>query len=268
MFQALAAAPGKSHYTITLSAGMLNIPLGVATGTESTRVERKEFFQGDPNVPVGRAPIRKDTGEVIDNYDAIRMAQASNGNWVIVSDDEMAACTSERGVAEILGFVLIKDFGQYLTEKVDQVRPKREKGKPNPAAERAFGMLLAGMRVRKVGALIKVAMRGPARYAILTPEADLLYIYTADAVRQPMPLAEQSFSKAEVAMATSLIDTFGIDTPVLTDETAPVVQKYVDAKAGGAPTKAMPTAPAASDNLMAAFEASIQAAKARKGKVA
>ena len=39
-------------------------------------------------------------------------------------------------------------------------------------------------------------------------------------------------------MATALIDAIGIDAPVVTDDTAPVVQAYVDAKAGGAPAKA------------------------------
>ena len=51
-------------------------------------------------------------------------------------------------------------------------------------------MLLAGMKARKVGALVQVAMRGPARYAILTSDADLFFIYPADArapARSPAP---------------------------------------------------------------------------------
>ena len=192
------------------------------------------------------------------------MAQATNGNWVVLTDDEIAQATSPKGLAEVISFVPVKDIDNYLTEGLYQVRPKREKGKANPAIERAFAMLLGGMRVRKVGALIKVAMRGPARYAILTTEGDLRLVLSADAVRQPLALDSPAVGKPEVAMATALIDAIGIDSPVVTDDTAPVVQAFVDAKAGGkaTPAKAIPVA--ATDDLMAAFEASIEAAKAAK----
>jgi non-homologous end joining protein Ku len=242
---------------------MVSIPLSVYTSTESTRVARKEFFQGDSSIEVGRAAIRKDTGEVIHSTDVVRMAQATNGVFVPLSDDEVAAATSPKGLAEVISFVPIKDFDNYLTEGLYQVRPKREKGKANQAIEQAFAMLLAGMKARKVGALIKVAMRGPARYAILTTDGDLLLVLPADGVREPLPIHLGNLSKAEVAMATALIDAIGIGAPVVTDDTAPVLQAFVDAKAAGMPAPAaIPVAPI--DNLMAAFEASIEAAKKNK----
>lgn len=267
---ATATAPNRATTTFTIAYGMAVFgPLSLYTGTEATRVARKEFFNGDTNIEVGRSPIRKDTCETIRTDDVTRMACATNGTWVALSDDEIAACTTDRGVAEIVSFVPVADFGQYLAENVAQVRPKREKGKINPAVERAFATLLAGMKVRKVGALIKVALRGPARYAILTYEGDLLYIYTADAVRQPQPLADLSkLPKADVTMAVSLIDAIGIDTPVVTDDTAPAVQAYIDAKAGGAPVKVMPTAPDPSENLLASLGAAVEQAKAKKAKKA
>ena len=260
---AQAKAPNRAHTSITLSALMVSIPLSVYTSTESTRVARKEFFQGNPNVEVGRASIRKDTGEVIHATDVVRMAQATNGAFVALTDDEIAAATSPKGLAEVISFVPVKDIANYLTEGLYQVRPKREKGKVNQAIESAFSMLLAGMKARKVGALIKVAMRGPARYAILTSEGDLLLILPADGVRQSLDLDLPAVSKAQVAMAASLIDAIGVGAPIVTDDTAPVVQAFVDAKAKGVPApKAVPVAPI--DNLMAAFEASIEAAKANK----
>jgi non-homologous end joining protein Ku len=58
-----------------------------------------------------------------------------------------------------------------------------------------------------------------------------------------------------------------VSIPVITDDTAPVVQAYVNAKAKGVKAPA-PVAVAATDDLMAALEASIAAAKAGKGRVA
>ena len=110
------------------------------------------------------------------------MAQATNGAWVVWTDEEGAECTSPKGLAEIQAFVPLKDLGKYLTEGLLQVRPRKVKGKVDVAAERAFALLLAAMKSRKVAALVKVAMRGPARFALLTPEGNLLLILTADAV--------------------------------------------------------------------------------------
>jgi len=264
---ATAAAPTRATTSITLAAGMLNIPLSVYTSTEATRVSRKEFFAGDTTVEVGRSPIRKDTGDTIHSTDVVRMAQATNGTWVALDDDEIAACTSPKGVAEIVSFVPTKDFDQYLTEGLYQVRPKSIKGVPDRSGVKALSLLFAGLKARKVGILVKMAMRGPARYAILTSDGDLRMILTADAVRQPLALDQGKHTKAEIDMATALIDAIGIDTPVIVDDTAPVVQAYVDAKAGGAP-KPAPIAVAATDDLMAALQASIEAAQAAKGKVA
>ena len=99
------------------------------------------------------------------------------------------------------------------------------------------------MAKRKVCALVKVAMRGPARYALLTCDGDLILVHTADQVRERTPMVTVSYSKAEVDMVAALIDAVGIDTPTITDDTAPAVQRFVDAKAGGIEAPAKPVTP-------------------------
>jgi non-homologous end joining protein Ku len=267
MHTGFAPAPQRATNTITLSVGVLAVPLSVYSGTESTRVARKEFIQVDEAwVPVGRSPVRKDTGEVIDSADVVRMAQASTGAWATLTDDEIADCTSPKGLAEVEAFIPVKSMGtSYLAEDVLQVRPKRIKGQPNPAIEKAFAVLLAGMAKRKVCALVKVAMRGPARYALLTSDGDLILVHTADAVRERIPMVTISYSKAEVDMVAALIDAIGIDTPTITDDTAEAVQAYVEAKAKGIEAPAKPVTSAISTDIMATLSASIDAAKAKKG---
>src|SRR5262245_18666666 len=234
---AAAPSPTRPYTSITIGYGMVTFgPLSVYTSTEETRVSRQEFLHGDINIPVGRSPIRKDTGAVVETADVTRMAKATNGNYVILTDDEIATCTLPRGIAEIVSFVHRDEFDAYLTENLYQVRPKVDKGKHNPAVERAFAVLLAGLRERNVGALIKVSVRGPARYAILTAEADLLMVKSVDHVRQPLPLADlDAVPVRERNMAVQFIDAIGIASPAIIDDTAPVVQGFVDAKAGGAP---------------------------------
>jgi DNA end-binding protein Ku len=266
---ALAPAPSRATTNLTVSFGLVNIPLSVYTGTEETRVKRSEFFQGDPNVPVGRAAIRKDNGEVIEATDVTRMAQAEKGAWVTLTDDEIAACTSPRGLAEIVSFVNVKDAGQYLIEGVKQVRPKAEKGKSNAAVERAYVLFTTMLAKRKLMALVKVAMRGPARYALLDNKGNLFLIYTADAVRQWMDITVMPsplITDQERNVANMLIDAVGVDAPTLVDTTAPVVQAYVNDKAKGIEPPTTPTAEATPVDLMEQLLASLEAAK--KGQVA
>lgn len=264
MATALAPSPSRATTSVTLSWGLVTIPLSVYTGVEETRVKRSEFFQGDPNVQVGRTAIRKDTNEVVSNDDVVRMAQADSGAWVALTDDEIAACTSPRGLAEIVSFVRASKFTTYLVQDVKQVRPKTEKGKSNPAADKAFSLLLSAMKARKVLALVQVALRGPARYALLDHEGNLYLVATADQVRGARPLPVVAHSEQEQAMADALIDAVGIDAPVLMDTTAPVVQAFVNDKAVG--VSAPVPAPVASPNvdIMAQLLASIDATKAAK----
>jgi len=263
---ALAPAPTRASNSFTLAFGVLNIPLSVYTGTEQTRVSRKEFLDGDCDIPVGRSPIRQDNGEVVPSDRVVRMAQASTGAWVVLTDDEIADATSTvRGVGDIVTFVPAKAVGEYLAEDQVQVRPKAEKGKSNAAAEKAFALLLATMKKKKVVALVKVALRGPARHGLLFPDGSFVFVRTADQVREARPLAEHKFSDAELKLAEALIDAVGTDTPVITDDTAPAVRAFVESKATGV---APPAKPEQGDaiplDIMAALSASIDAAKAAK----
>ena len=262
---ALAPAPARATTSITLSWGLVTIPCSVYTGTEATRVVRKEFFQGDATIPVGRSAVRQDTGEVIASDMVVRMAQADSGAWVALSDDEIAACTSDRGLAEVVSFVKNTKVGGYLIEDYKIVAPKREKGKINPAVDRAFSLLCTAMKDAKVMALIKVAMRGPARYALLDHEGNLYLIHSADQVRGNLGGPTQyTFSDQERSLAQDLIEAVGIDTPVLIDTTAPAVKEYVNAKATGVtPQVAAAPAPTGID-IMSQLSASIAAAKKSK----
>jgi len=267
MTTALAPQPQRASNSFTLAFGVLNIPLSVYTGTEETRVTRKEFLVSDTSVPVGRSATRQDTGEVISSADVVRMAQATSGAFVVLTDDEIAdATTIEKGVGDIVTFVPVKNVGEYLANGQVQVRPQAVKGKPNHAAEKAFSLLSATMKKKKVVALVKVALRGPARFGLLSHDGTLTFVHTADQVRIARPLTDVACSAAEIALAEALIDAVGIDTPVITDDTAPAVQAFVDAKAAGTKAPVPTQAPAVPHDIMAALEASIAAKK--KGKAA
>jgi non-homologous end joining protein Ku len=261
MITALAPAPQRATTSFTLSWGLLNIPVSAFTGVEETRVKRMEYVE-NTDVLVGRTPIRKDTEAVIDSAVVVRKAQATNGTWVVLTDAEIADCTAvEPGVGDIVTFVPLKNVGDYLAETQYQVRPRAEKGKGNPSAIKAFSLLCQAMTKRKVCALVKVSLRGPARFGLLTADGTFTLVRTADSIREARPMIEATISKDEMDLALTLIDTVGTDVPVLLDETAPAVQAFVDSKAGGAAAPAAKPAPVMNDDIMSALSASIAAKK-------
>ena len=261
-----AAAPQRSTTSVTLLAGMLAVPLAVYTGTETTSVVRREFLGGNPDIPVGRVSVRRDTNEPVDMADVTRMAQSSNGTWVTLDDDEIASVAGPSGGCEVIEFVPVDKADRYLTDGLYQLRPKTDK-RGGAATSAAYGLLLAGMAQRKVHALVQVTMRGTPRYALLTSGGDLLTIATADSIRQRRDLPSVQPSTAELDMVCQLIDAIGVGAPTLVDDVSVKVQQYVDGKAatGGVTQSgaALPPGPAPID-LAAVLQASIDAAKAAK----
>lgn len=264
---AKANQPSRSSGTIMLSWGMMTIPLSVYSGSEEVRVSRKEFVEGDPSRSVGRASIDKSklpNIELVEAGDVTRMVQASSGAWVVMTDDEMAACTMPKGVAEIISFVPRDEMWAYLPEDIGQVRPQKVSGKANPAVVKAFSLLLTAMAGKDVAALVKFALRGPARYGLLCPNGDLIYVKTADQVREPLPLDLVPVDAAHLSAADALIDAIGSSAPVIVNETAEAIMTYVETKAAGQPVPEVKVANNMSDDLMASLMASVDAAQAAR----
>jgi non-homologous end joining protein Ku len=261
--QTLAPQPNRSTNSITLSWGMINIPCSVYTGTESVSVARKEFVVGTDH-PVGRVSIDKVDGTVVDRADVVKMAEATSGVFVLLDDDEIAAVTTDRGLATIEGFVPVTKLGEYLTDGLLQVRPKRVKGKVDPGGNRSLALLFAAMKREKVAALVNVALRGPARYALLTSDGFMRFVITADCIRTPLPMPDGVATMDEVTMACTFIKAMGKGTPVLTDSTARAIQSYVDSKAEGHPVIVSEEPVATGPELMQQMLASIEQQKAAK----
>ena len=272
-----APAPTRTHNSFTISFGLLNIPVSVMTGTEETAVKRSEFCNIDGELhPVGRIAYIKDTGEVIDDGSSRSVSRyaydVATDSWVMLQDYEIEECTMPKKVAEVLTFVpMAKLYQAYLPIGLAQVRAKTSglKGAQRTHAERAFGLFLAGLKQRKVAALVKVALRGPARFAAITPEGDLLWLQASDGVRASAPIAPAVYTDQEMALVGNLIDTVGKGTPVIVDDTAQKITEFVADKAlrlaeGRPEVVATDEGSVELPDLMAALSASIDAAKASK----
>lgn len=267
-----ALPPTRSWNSFTIGFGPFHVTVSVLTGTESTQVARSEFLTVNGELhPVGRCAYDKITGEVLpEGVNALRYAyDATTESWVLLQDYEIEECTMPKKLAEVITFVpLTKLSANYLPIGAAQVRAKTTgmKGAQKAYAERAFDLFLTGLAKKKVAALVKVALRGPAQFAAITPEGDLLWLQPSDGIRQPAAHSSFNHDEREVGMMLSLIDTIGTGTPVLLDDTAQKITEYVARKAQSnnvTPVTESEEAPAM-DDLFAALSGAVAAAKAAK----
>ena len=260
--------PTRATASLTIGWGLVSIPVSMYAGTEGAKspVARHEYTKDGH--PVGRQPYDKVTDEPVAAADIVKKAEASDGTLVELTDDELAALTSgPRGTADIEAFVPLSALadGTYAIEGYNQLRPAKLKTGTrrleNAAASKAFALLLAAMAANDVGALVKVTLRGPARYAAILPDGRLVLLGWSRQVRPALPLPDIELSEAESQMGRQLVAAVGISTPVLEDRAGDELLRYVDEKAGG--TAAPPAAvdePAPVVDLVAALKASLEAA--------
>jgi non-homologous end joining protein Ku len=264
--------PSRATTSITLTAGAMIFPLSIYTAVSELAVTRSERLNGDPAIEVGRTSIRKDTGEVVDTNDVTRMAQATNGQWVVVSDADLTEVYGETGEARIVTFVPIADAGRYVTDGIIQVRARSDKrAAAQSANEQAFSLLLSGMANRGVHALVRFVQRGGPRFGLLTADGDLFTIIPAEAIRAARPLPLSNHDAVQLDMMSQFIDAVGVASELVNDDTPARVQTFIDTKAvehgvdvGDTPVVRGGNAESGNASVMAALEASIAAAKAVK----
>lgn len=255
-----AAAPSRSTATAVLSWGLVNIPISLYTATEETRVARSEYVEVEGAFhKVGRQQVDTVTGEAVTSSDIVKLATATDGTLVPLTDDEVASVTlASDGTAPIIALLpLAEVVANYRIEKYYQVRPKAEK-KGGQAHEQAFALLTAALAQRGQAAVIRISVRNSvARFAAMLPDGTLLVLHHTDAVRAARPVPEVKLSDRELDMACKLLDAIGNDVPEMRDENSARVQDYVDAKAIGetvavaAPTM-LPTGGTSLEDLLAA----------------
>jgi DNA end-binding protein Ku len=228
---ATASAPNRSTTSLTISFGLINIPVSVYTATVDTKTVRHEFTKDGH--PVGRKLVDKVTGDEVAYGDIIKAVE--HGSVLVpLDDDEIAEATGhESGVAPIVGRIPLASLAtDFITEKVYQLRPKSDK-KVKTANDKAFALLVETLAASDEAALVKVSIRGAvARWGAVTPDGYLRILHSADQVREALPLPDADLSDAELALAKQLLAAIpSVDVTALRDESSELVEEFVATKA-------------------------------------
>ena len=245
----LAGAPNRATGNLILGFGTTAIPCNVYSGTQDNSVKRSEHVVIDATeatptyAKVGRATINKDSGATVESSDVVRLAEATDGTLVPLSDDEIAAAIGcEGGACTIEKFLplSVMNAGTYIVDSLYQLRPAPARSggsnRRSVTTEQAFALLIKAMRLEGTFALCMVALRGKPRYAAFMPDGRLYTLRFTSEVRLPLGLPDSEASDEDLMLARMLVAAHTSNVaPTLRDSATAKVVAFVDSKAAGMP---------------------------------
>jgi DNA end-binding protein Ku len=196
--------PARSIASLSLSFGLVSIPVKLYSATESSSEVRFNMLAPDGS-RVKQQYISETTGAVVERSSMRKGYEFEKDKFVVFSADELKALEDAAShVVEIVAFIPEKAVDPVYYEKAYYITPDKRGGKP-------YSLLQQALAESGRCALAKWASKGKTRIVQVRPEADglvfqqLLY---ADEVR---PLKEFNIehvqvSDAELKLALQIIE--------------------------------------------------------------
>lgn len=264
----------RAIWTGTITFGLVNVPVKLYAATRSKDIRFNQLHATDG----ARIQVRRfcaEEGVEVANEEIVRGYEVRPGEYVIVTDEELAALAPEltEGI-EIQEFVELREIDPVYFEHSYYLAP--DKG-----GQKAYALLRQAMERSQRVAIGRVVMRGREYLTAIRaagPALVMSTLYYADEVvplqeLEGLPGEEVKASEREVAMAQQLIDALAapFEPEKYRDEYREAVLRLIEEKAAGhvlvAESPARREAPSPVD-LVKALEASIALAKERAKRTA
>ncbi|WP_436793027.1 Ku protein [Actinospongicola halichondriae] len=257
----------RAIWSGSISFGLVNIPVKLYSAVSRKSVR---FNQIDRNTGsrIKYKKVSAESGDEVDNDDIIKGYELSSGEYVTVSDDELAQLDPRASrTIEIEEFVDLVDIDPLFYDSAYYLAPDKATVKPYALLSRA--MEQSG----KVG-IARVVMRTKQYLCAVRPQDGALVMSTmvyADEINAPEQIAELAevseveVSDKELTMANQLIESLSEDfDPTKYEDTyRERVLEVIERKAAGEEDIIATPEPQEDKvvDLMAALEASVAAAK-------
>jgi DNA end-binding protein Ku len=262
----------RTIWTGSLSFGLVNVPVGLYPATSDKTIHFNQFQAGTSD-RIRYKKVNERTGEEVAQGDIVKGFNVGDGEYVILSDDELTAADPERSRSiGISDFVDLDAIDPVYYRSAYYLAPQGE------GARKAFALLRQVLADANKVAVATLVMRNKEYLVTIRPDDEALVLqtmYFSDEVRDPaeelpnLPIAEE-FSEREIAMARMLIDSMAVEWSVdrYQDSHRQRVEALVEQKLRGDEIIAEAPAPKPKVvDLMAALQASVDAVGAQ-GKAA
>jgi DNA end-binding protein Ku len=261
----------RAIWSGSLSFGLVSVPVELFSATEDKTIHFNQFQQGTSD-RIRNKRVNERTGDEVPYEEIVKGYDLGGGEYVIVTSEELEALEPGRTRnIEITDFVDLDEVDPVYYQKSYYLAPKGEQ------ATRAYGLLRRAMEESNKSAVATLVMRGKQYLVTVRPEPRALVLqtmYFADEVRDPLKEvpgipADEEFTDRELKTAEMLVESMASawEPELYHDTYRQRVEELVERKRAGEEVvlethRAEPTKVV---DLMAALEASVEAARGRSG---
>ncbi|MFV0317010.1 MAG: Ku protein [Microthrixaceae bacterium] len=263
----------RAVWSGAISFGLINIPVKLYSAITKRSVS---FNQIDPsnNARIRNQRVNAETGEPVDASQLVKGYEVSKGNYVVVTDDELASLQPRAThTIDLEEFVDLAEVDPIFFDGAFHVAP-------GPGGAKPYALLVEALTESHKVAVARFVMRSKQYVALMRPTDGRLLlsmmvyadeINAASEIPEYDELTDVSVSDREREMAGQLIEslTGEFDPTLYHDSYRADVMELIEAKAAGAaPALEGPSGP--SDevvvDLMAALEKSVAEAREARGR--
>ena len=260
----------RAIWTGSLSFGLVNVHVGLYTATEDKAIRFNQFQSGTSD-RVRQKRVNERTGEDVEFSEVVKGYDLGGGEYVIVTPEELESVEPGRSrTIEITDFVDLDEIDPIFYKSTYWVGPQGDQ------AVRAFGLLREAMHATKKVGIASLVLRTKEHLVAIRPTSSALALetmYYADEIRDSAKeiggLPDKvDFTEREMKTAQLLIESMASkwDSANYTDEYRKRVEQLIDEKRQGkvVVTERPVTQPTPVTDLMAALQASVEAARTHR----
>jgi DNA end-binding protein Ku len=193
----------------SLNFGLVNVPVGLYPATQDKAIHFNQLEAGTSD-RIRYKKVNERTGKEVDAGRIVKGFDLGGGEYVILTDDELAAAEPERSrLIEITDFVDLDEIDPVFYRSTYYLAPEGE------AAGKAYALLRQVMRESHKVAIGTLVMRNKEYPVAIRPDDEVLKLetmYFSDEIRSPtkelpdLPGAGE-VSEREIAMAKLLLES-------------------------------------------------------------
>jgi DNA end-binding protein Ku len=260
----------RAIWTGSISFGLVNVPVKLYPAVRHQDLAFHQFQEGT-NARIRNKRVSEKTGKEVPYEDIVKGYEVEKGHYVMVDPEELAefAPRATRTI-DIEDFVSLDDIDPLYYDATYYLAPEKSEG-----ARKAYVLLREAMEERGQVAIGRLVMRTKQYLAAIRPFEGALALSTMLFHDEVVPVSEiddiptgrdaPKVAPAQLKMATQIIDSLTSEwDPKRYEDTYRVqVLDYLKKKAAGEEivVDEEPEEEATVTDLMAALEASLEAAK-------
>ena len=236
----MAKTSTRSLWKGAITFGLVHIPIGLYSATQETDVDF-DWLDRRTMDPVGYKRINKRTGREIDKEDVVKGVQHGKGNYVVLSQEEIAeAYPRTTQTIEIEAFIDVDEVPFVYLEKPYFTAPINK-------GEKVYALLREALKDTGKAGLARVVIHSKQHLAVVLPCGPALVLNLlrwGGEIRSwedlPLPSAGKAGIKdAELKMAKHLIEDMSghWNAAELRDQFHDAIMQLVEAKAKAGDTE-------------------------------